>query len=92
MAQLSRTPKRLGASSHSPRLSHPSLSLSAASDRTLGDNTPVKATLTLKQNFTMTVDDDERADFESGFMDELASFLGVDQSRVKILSVREGSD
>ena len=88
--QLSRTPKRPGAPFYSPG-SQPSLSLSAAGDRTVGDNTPVKATLTLKQNFTMTVGDDERTNFESGFMDELASFLGVDQSRVKILSVREGS-
>ena len=51
----------------------------------------MKATLTLRQNFTMSVDDDQRANFEAGFMDELASFLGVDQSRVRILSVREGS-
>jgi uncharacterized membrane protein YebE (DUF533 family) len=47
--------------------------------------------LTLKQNFKMVVDDDERSNFESGFMDELASFLGVDQSRVRILEVREGA-
>ncbi len=91
-AQLSRTPKRLGAPFHSPGLSQPSLSLSTASDRTLDDDTPVKATLTMKQSFTMNVDSDERANFESGFMDELASFLGVDQSRVKILSVRERSN
>jgi hypothetical protein len=88
--QRSTTPKRREAAPlRSPALSQPSLSLSTASSAA-GD-TPVKATLTLKQNFKMVVDDDERSNFESGFMDELASFLGVDQSRVRILEVREGA-
>ena len=64
--------------------------MSSASPSISDDKSPVKATITLRQNFKMVVDQDDREQFEEGFMSELASFLGVDTSRVRILGVREG--
>eukprot|EP01051_Picozoa_sp_SAG22_P004176 SAG22_NODE_217_length_14910_cov_65.532978_6_plen_2053_part_00 len=56
-------------------------------------SSPVKATLTLRQNFRVAVGQNAAAgsgaggDFETGFAAELASFLGVPADRVKVSAV-----